>query len=85
MISGAANSAVDEESVGAFSALRNVGRSSKDGILGTASAPIHMATSGNLEGQIWQTLRALGTAFILISGLGAILEGKVISRGTDII
>lgn len=86
MISGAANSVVDEESIGALSAFRNVGRSSKDGILGTASAPIHMVTAegGHLKEQIWRTVRALGLAFLLMSGLGALIEDRGIGKGTDV-
>ncbi|KAL6530737.1 ATP-dependent zinc metalloprotease FTSH 4, mitochondrial [Orobanche gracilis] len=82
-MSGAARSALDEESYGALSALRNVGKSSKDGVLGTASAPIHMVTAegGNFKEQLWRTVRALGITFLLISGVGALIEDKGIGKG----
>ncbi|KAG8381809.1 hypothetical protein BUALT_Bualt05G0011300 [Buddleja alternifolia] len=82
-ISGAASSHADEEGIGALSALRNVGKSSKDGILGTASAPIHMVTAegGNFKEQLWRTVRALGLAFLLISGVGALIEDRGIGKG----
>lgn len=87
MIAGATNSLADEESVGALSAFRNVGKSSKDGILGTASAPIHMVTAegGHLKEQIWRTVRALGMIFLTMSAIGALIEDKGIGKGTDII
>lgn len=77
---------VDEESIGALSAFRNVGKSSKDGILGTASAPIHMVTAegGHFKEQLWRTVRSLGMAFLLISGFGALIEDRGIGKGTDI-
>ncbi|KAK4401222.1 ATP-dependent zinc metalloprotease FTSH 4, mitochondrial [Sesamum angolense] len=80
-LSGATSSQVDAEGIGALSAVRNVGKSSKDGILGTASAPIHMVTAegGNFKEQLWRTVRALGLAFLLISGVGALIE----DRGID--
>ncbi|XP_011098599.1 ATP-dependent zinc metalloprotease FTSH 4, mitochondrial-like [Sesamum indicum] len=82
-LSGAAGSQVDEEGIGALSALRNVGKSSKDRILGTASAPIHMVTAegGNFKEQLWRTVRALGLAFLLISGVGALIEDRGIGKG----
>ncbi|KAK6129494.1 hypothetical protein DH2020_036727 [Rehmannia glutinosa] len=82
-MSGAASSQLDEESFGALSALRNVGKSSKDGVLGTASAPLHMVTAegGNFKEQLWRTVRALGLAFLLISGVGALIEDRGIGKG----
>lgn len=85
-ISGTAYSQAEEEGIGAFSALRNVGKSSKDGILGTAAAPIHMVTAegGHFKEQLWRTVRALGMAFLLISGAGALIEDRGIGKGTVI-
>ncbi|XP_042003186.1 ATP-dependent zinc metalloprotease FTSH 4, mitochondrial-like isoform X1 [Salvia splendens] len=79
---GAANTLADEETSGALSAFRNVGKSSKDGILGTSSAPIHMVTAegGQFKEQIWRTIRALGLAFLLMSGLGALIEDRGIGK-----
>lgn len=56
----------------------------KDGVLGTASAPIHMvaAEGGHFKEQLWRTVRALGLGFLLISGAGALVEDRGISKGT---
>lgn len=78
---------MEEESVGALSAFRNVGKSTKDGALGTASAPIHMvaAEGGHFKEQIWRTFRALGMAFLLISGVGTLIEDRGIGKGINIL
>ncbi|RWR72581.1 Peptidase M41 [Cinnamomum micranthum f. kanehirae] len=80
---GVASATKEEESVGGLSALRNVGRSTKDGILGTASAPIHMVTAegGQFKDQLWRTFRTIALAFLLISGVGALIEDRGISKG----
>ncbi|XP_026450505.1 ATP-dependent zinc metalloprotease FTSH 4, mitochondrial-like isoform X2 [Papaver somniferum] len=72
-----------EESTGGFSALKNVGKSMKDGVLGTAAAPIHMVTAegGQFKEQLWRTFRAIALAFLLISGVGALIEDRGISKG----
>lgn len=77
---------MEEESVGALSAFRNVGKSTKDGVLGTASTPIHMvaAEGGHFKEQLWRTIRALGMAFLLISGVGALIEDRGIGKGNNI-
>lgn len=77
------NSGINEENIGGFSALKNVGKSTKEGILGTASAPIHMvATEGaHFKEQLWRTVRALGMAFLVISGVGALIEDRGITKG----
>jgi ATP-dependent metalloprotease len=77
------SSAFEEESIGSLSAFKNVGKSTKDGILGTAAAPIHMVTAegGHFKEQLWRTFRALGLAFLLISGVGALIEDRGISKG----
>ncbi|CDP08271.1 unnamed protein product [Coffea canephora] len=82
-ITGAPSSQVEEEMVGGLSAFRNVGKSTKEGVLGTASAPIHMvaAEGGHFKEQLWRTVRALGMAFLLISGIGALIEDRGISKG----
>ena len=76
----------DEETSGALSAFRNVGKSSKDGNLGTSSAPIHMVTAegGQFKEQLWRTIRGLCLSFLLMSGLGALIEDRGIGKGTDI-
>ncbi|KAL0407692.1 UNVERIFIED_CONTAM: ATP-dependent zinc metalloprotease FTSH 4, mitochondrial [Sesamum radiatum] len=80
---GAAKSQVDEEGIGALSAVKNAGKYSKDGILGTASAPIHMVTSEEvyIKDQIWRTVRALGLGFLVLSGVGALIEDRGIAKG----
>ncbi|KAM7493430.1 hypothetical protein LguiB_028039 [Lonicera macranthoides] len=77
------NSSLEEESIGGLSAFRNVGKSTKEGVLGTPSAPIHMVTAegAHFKEQLWRTFRALGLAFLLISGVGALIEDRGISKG----
>lgn len=77
------NSIGEEESIGGLSALRNVGKSTKEGVLGTPSAPIHMVSTegGHFKEQLWRTFRALGMSFLLISGVGALIEDRGISKG----
>ncbi|GAY57635.1 hypothetical protein CUMW_180950 [Citrus unshiu] len=80
---GIANSARDEESIGGISAFKNVGKPTKDGVLGTASAPIHMvaAEGGHFKEQLWRTIRTIALGFLLISGVGALIEDRGISKG----
>lgn len=80
---GTAYSQAGEESIGGLSAFRNMGKSTKEGVLGTASAPLHMVTSegGHFKEQLWRTFRTLGMAFLLISGVGALIEDRGISKG----
>lgn len=82
-IVGVSNSAGEEEGISSLSALRNVGKPTKDGLLGTASAPIHMVTAegGNFKDQLWRTFRSIALAFLVISGVGALIEDKGISKG----
>lgn len=62
-----------------------MGRSTKDGVLGTPNAPIHMvaAEGGHFKEQLWRTFRAIALAFLLISGAGALIEDRGISKGTS--
>jgi len=64
-------------------ALKNVGQVTKEGILGTANAPIHMVTAeaGHFKEQLWRTVRTIALAFLLISGVGALIEDRGISKG----
>ncbi|KAK8523320.1 hypothetical protein V6N13_113269 [Hibiscus sabdariffa] len=80
---GISNSAREEESKGGLSALRNVGKSTNSGLLGTARAPIHMVSSesGSFKDQLWRTFRSLALCFLLISGIGALIEDRGISKG----
>lgn len=80
---GIAKKAGEEESIGGLSAFRNAGKATKDGILGTASAPIHMVATegGHFKEQLWRTIRTIALAFLLISGAGALIEDRGISKG----
>ncbi|XP_076929778.1 ATP-dependent zinc metalloprotease FTSH 4, mitochondrial-like [Bidens hawaiensis] len=75
--------AYDEDMTGGLSALQNVGKSTKEGVLGTAAAPIHMVATegGHFKEQLWRTVRALGMGFLLISGVGALIEDRGITKG----
>lgn len=77
------NSTFDEEHIGGLSALKNVGKPTKEGVLGTAAAPIHMVATegGHFKEQLWRTVRALGMGFLLISGVGALIEDRGITKG----
>lgn len=64
------------------SGLGAVGMMTRDGPLGSASAPIHMVTAeGGLKIQAWRTLRTLALGFLLLSGVGALIEDRGISKG----
>ncbi|XP_074584152.1 ATP-dependent zinc metalloprotease FTSH 5, mitochondrial-like isoform X2 [Curcuma longa] len=83
---GIANSAREEDpltNINSIPALKNAGLSTKDGILGTANAPIHMVTaeSSNFKEQLWRTFRTLAVSFLVISGVGALIEDRGISKG----
>ncbi|XP_022001743.1 ATP-dependent zinc metalloprotease FTSH 4, mitochondrial isoform X1 [Helianthus annuus] len=77
------NATFEEESIGGLSAFKNVGKSTKEGVLGTAAAPIHMVATegGHFKEQLWRTVRALGMGFLLISGVGALIEDRGITKG----
>lgn len=82
----ASDTAREEDSFTGISALKNLGRLSKNGAvgaLGTAQAPIHMVTSdsGNFKDQMWRTFRSIALAFLLISGVGALIEDRGITKG----
>lgn len=82
---GIANSAREEESVGGLAAFKNVGKATKDGILGTAGTPIHMVATegGHFKEQLWRTIRTIALAFLLMSGVGALIEDRGISKGIN--
>ncbi|KAM7256507.1 hypothetical protein ACFE04_012248 [Oxalis oulophora] len=79
----AKSSAREEDTASALSAFRNVGKSMKNGILGTQSAPIHMvaAEGGQFKEQLWRTVRTIFLGFLLISGVGALIEDRGIGKG----
>ncbi|XP_074333313.1 ATP-dependent zinc metalloprotease FTSH 4, mitochondrial-like isoform X2 [Apium graveolens] len=74
---------VGEESISGLAAFGNAGKITKDGVLGTPSAPIHMVANegGSFKQQLWRTVRTLGLAFLLISGVGALIEDRGITKG----
>lgn len=39
------------------------------------------AEGGNFKEQLWRTIRTIALAFLLISGVGALIEDKGISKG----
>ncbi|KAK4366266.1 hypothetical protein RND71_014146 [Anisodus tanguticus] len=84
-ISGTASSHAEEANLGALAAFRNVGKATKDGALGTPNAPIHMVAveGAHFKEQLWRTIRALGIAFLLISGVGALIEDRGISKAAS--
>lgn len=89
IFAGVTNSAREEENIGAFSALKNVGKSTKDGVLGTASVPIHMVTAegGHFKEQLralWRTICTIIAGFIVISGVGVLTEDTGIGKGITI-
>lgn len=81
--SGISNSVKEEQNIGGFSAFKNVGKPTKERILGTAGSPIHMVATevGSFKDQMWRLVRSLAVVFLLISGVGALIEDKGISKG----
>jgi ATP-dependent metalloprotease len=72
-----------EGNFGSIPALQNAGQVTKDRVLGTANAPIHMVTAetGQFKDQLWRTFRSIALTFLLISGIGALIEDRGISKG----
>eukprot|EP00963_Diacronema_lutheri_P013809 scaffold2732_cov346-Pavlova_lutheri.AAC.6 len=53
-----------------------------EGNLGSSQNPVHMVQGDpSFKSQMWRTVRTLGTAFLVLSGIGAIMEDRGISRG----
>lgn len=80
---GFASSATEEERRTGLAAFRSVGQQTKDRALGTANAPIHVVTagSGQFKEHLWKTFRSIALTFLVISGIGALIEDKGISKG----
>ncbi|KAK7321591.1 hypothetical protein VNO77_32390 [Canavalia gladiata] len=80
---GISNSMKEEESIAGLSAFRHAGKPMKDQTIGTASNPIHMVAreGGNFKDHIWRAIRFTAVVFLLISGVGAVIEDKGISKG----
>lgn len=77
---------MEEERSAGLKALTNVRDSMRAERLGTALAPIHMVTSegATFKDQLWRTFRTLAVAFLMICGVGALIEGKVMNRGLSL-
>ncbi|PKU88005.1 ATP-dependent zinc metalloprotease FTSH 5, mitochondrial [Dendrobium catenatum] len=80
---GITNPSRQEESFSTISGLKNVGLATKEGVLGTANAPIHMVTAetGHFKEQLWRTFRTIALTFLVISGVGALIEDRGIGKG----
>ncbi|XP_078428134.1 FTSH protease 4 [Wolffia australiana] len=81
---GLSSSSRDEDLMAAAATpMRSAGRLAKDGILGSAAAPVHVVTAdtGHFKDQLWRTFRSIALAFLLISGVGALIEDRGISKG----
>eukprot|EP00850_Spirogloea_muscicola_P005590 SM000026S08839 [mRNA] locus=s26:28831:31716:+ [translate_table: standard] len=62
--------------------LGGVGTMTKEGVLGSPTAPIHMVTAeGSFRSQAWRTFRSLAVGFLFLSALGALLEDRGITKG----
>lgn len=87
LLVGIAGASREEETFGGLSAFRNLGKSTKDGVLGTASAPIHTITNErtHFKEQLWSTIRTIAVGFLLISGIGALIEDRGIGKGNLIV
>ncbi|KAK8970641.1 hypothetical protein KSP40_PGU006773 [Platanthera guangdongensis] len=80
---GMAHSLRNEESINNIPGLKNLGLATKEGVLGTANAPLHMVTAetGHFKDQLWRTFRTIALTFLVISGVGALIEDRGISKG----
>lgn len=60
-----------------------MGKATEDGVLGTAGTPIHMVTTegSHFKEQLWRTFRSLALTFLVISGVGALIEDRGITKG----
>lgn len=83
MHAGISSSSREEDIMAAAAPLRGAGRLAKEGVLGTANAPVHVVTAdtGHFKDQLWRTFRTIALAFLLISGVGALIEDRGISKG----
>ncbi|XP_013744037.2 ATP-dependent zinc metalloprotease FTSH 4, mitochondrial [Brassica napus] len=80
---GIAGASQEQESFGDIAAFRNLGKGTKDGVLGTAAAPIHTISTerSSFKEQLWSTFRTIAVGFLLISGAGALIEDRGIGKG----
>jgi len=53
--------------------------------IGTVQQPMHVSLAEpTLRAQLWKTVRALGTTFLVLSGVGAIMEERGLGKGFGI-
>ncbi|KAA8491434.1 ATP-dependent zinc metalloprotease FTSH 5, mitochondrial [Porphyridium purpureum] len=53
--------------------------------MGTTREPVHVSIAEpSVKAQLWKTMRALATTFIVLSGIGAIMEERGMARGFGI-
>lgn len=86
MLQRGMSTASSEGGMGTFSALKNVGQVTMDGVLGSANAPIHAVTSqtGTFKNILWSMVRTVALGFLLISGAGALLEGRGVGKALNL-
>ncbi|CAF2049350.1 unnamed protein product [Brassica napus] len=74
----------ERESFGSLAALGKA-TTTKDGVgvLGSAAAPIHTISTerSSFKEQLWSTFRTIAVGFLLISGVGALIEDRGIGKG----
>lgn len=75
----------ERESFGSLAALGKA-TTTKDGVgvLGSAAAPIHTISTerSSFKEQLWSTFRTIAVGFLLISGVGALIEDRGIGKGS---
>nr|VDC63328.1 unnamed protein product [Brassica rapa] len=75
----------ERESFGSLAALGKATTTTKDGVgvLGSAAAPIHTISTerSSFKEQLWSTFRTIAVGFLLISGVGALIEDRGIGKG----
>ncbi|KAF7817382.1 ATP-dependent zinc metalloprotease FTSH 4, mitochondrial-like [Senna tora] len=76
------NSVREEDSLGGLAAVKNLGKRTRDGITGTESAAIIMmnARGSSFKEQLWRTFRSIAVVFLVISGVGALIEDNGVRK-----
>ncbi|MCO5612746.1 hypothetical protein L7F22_067015 [Adiantum nelumboides] len=81
-VGGMVNASSVPSAAGAPPILSSIGSTTKDGVLGSASSPVHMVNSeGGFKQQMWRFLRFLALGFVVVSGLGAFVDDRAITKG----
>ncbi|KAL0756841.1 hypothetical protein Bca101_094509 [Brassica carinata] len=73
----------ERESFGSLAALGKATTEDGVGVLGSAAAPIHTISTerSSFKEQLWSTFRTIAVGFLLISGVGALIEDRGIGKG----